>query len=125
MPKNRQPDSDKQNPNKNPNNAQSKPLKPNKNNGKSKPRQKTPPPDKLADFMEHFLNFWKDQFPNDKFWNDLLNFMMPHKGLDNSQLRTVVGDFSSAISCQINGCKFHPFGSTVTGLAFRGEFYVF
>lgn len=92
----------------------------NKNVQTTTKKNESPPPDKLVGFIEHFLGFWKEEYPNLKFWNDLLNIMMPMKALDNSQLSAVMADFSAAMREQTNFFKFHPFGSTVTGLAFQG-----
>lgn len=97
-----------------------------KNEPKPNPsaNNKTSPVDELEDFVQHFLNSWKEQYPNPKFWNDLFDFMMPFKSLDNSQLSAVMADFSAAIGQQIQYFRFHPFGSTMTGLAFRGKYYI-
>lgn len=91
-------------------------------NKKPKPNKHiVPPRDKLVDFVEHFLGFWQNEYPNPKFYHDLLNFMMPLRELDQKQLDAVLADFSAAIGQQVDFFRYHPFGSTVTGLAFRGK----
>lgn len=77
-------------------------------------------PRELEEFVDNFLNNWKDQFPNNKFWNDLLEFLMPHYELDKRQISAATEDFSRAFG-QTYLFQLHPFGSTLTGLAFRGE----
>lgn len=82
-----------------------------------------PPTDKLVDFVDHFLDCWKGRYPNPKFWEDLLSFMTPFETLQKSQLMAVMADFGTAMGQQTDFFRFHIFGSTVTGLAFRGKLF--
>lgn len=92
-----------------------------KPNDKGSPKKPPPPPDKLAVFVDSFLDSWKDKYPNEQFWNELLNFMHPHENLVHGQLRGILREFSGVIGRHVQYFKLHPFGSMATGLAFRGE----
>lgn len=81
-------------------------------------------PDELVKRVEEYLAKWIGKSPNETFFHELAETMQAPDELMQFDYETVRDDFKRFINytslCDYEDLQ--PFGSSVSGLAFRGEF---
>lgn len=85
-------------------------------------RHEEGPVDLLVQRIDHYLLAWSNKPPDSVFCRGLLEIMLPPDDLLYSMYLNVRDDFRRALAEKFDHFEMHPFGSAVSGLAFRGEY---